>query len=136
MKRLLYFLLFLLILSNCKDNKVDKNEILTQIIGKWHSIEMEEIVQGEKKWEPIPAAKQVDVSFSFDGEMLNSDRQPGCCPPSALIINGTLFNIKLTAANAYPCLTVHCGKTPPLPVEVGGDVMIVGDQKRVKYIRY
>ncbi|MDQ6480792.1 hypothetical protein [Dyadobacter sp. LHD-138] len=136
MKRLLYFLLFLLFLSNCKDNKADESEILKLVIGKWHSIETEEIVAGEKKWQPIALAKQSDVSFSFDGVMLNKDNEPGCCPSSALRINGALFNIKSTGVNSYPCLTILCGETPPLPVEVGGDVMIVGDQKRVKYVRY
>jgi Zn-dependent M16 (insulinase) family peptidase len=135
MKRLLYFSLFLLFLSNCKDNKADESEILSQITRKWRLIEIEETIQDEKKWQPVAVEDQVEVSFSFDGKTLNMDSEPGCCPPSALIINGTLFNIKFTAISTHPCPAILCGEVPPLNVEVNENVMTISGGQRVKYVR-
>jgi hypothetical protein len=136
MKRLVYFSLFLLFLSNCKEDKVDKSEVLKLIIGKWHSIEVEERVQENKMWRPIPAEKQVDIAFSFDGAILTTDREPGCCPPSAFKINGILFDIKSSAVNTYPCMTVLCGDIPALQVEINEDEMIISNGIGVRYARY
>ncbi|WP_254562575.1 hypothetical protein [Dyadobacter diqingensis] len=135
MKRLLYFSLFLLFLSNCKNNKADESEILSQIIGKWRLIEIEETILEEKKRRPVAVKDQVEISFGFDGKTLDMGREPVCCPPSAIEVNGTLFNVKSTSANAYSCLAVRCGNVPPLLVDLNEDVMIITNGRRLKYVR-
>ncbi|WP_254562574.1 hypothetical protein [Dyadobacter diqingensis] len=135
MKQLLYFSLFLLFLSNCKNNKADESEILSQIIGKWRLIEIEETILEEKKWRPVAVKDQLEISFGFDGKTLNMDSEPGCCPSSAMIVNGVLFNIKFTAASTRPCPAILCGEVPPLNVDVSENVMIFSGGQRVKYVR-
>ncbi|WP_159470631.1 hypothetical protein [Dyadobacter sp. 3J3] len=139
MKRLFYIPLLLILLLNCKKDKIDTqpDEIMKPLVGKWHLTETEETVNGKKMWVPVTLTT-VYVTFRFDGILLDEKEMVGCCATKIYNINNTKFEvIPRAAVPYYDCSTVYCAACPSYDIEFNGNEMIISrcNSARSKYIR-
>ncbi|WP_229214307.1 hypothetical protein [Dyadobacter flavalbus] len=147
MKRLLYLPLYFLVLLSCsKDSQEVQSaaEFLNagsgSFAGSWKLTEKEKVtIDDQKIWEPVSASQQYTMILRYDGVILNADGKPACCPPTSLIINDHLLDIKPQSPipTNEACELVNCINCLTWEIEFTGNQMIVTacNSPRMKFVR-
>lgn len=141
MKRLLYFSLFLLTLSNCKDDAdaVPQNLSTQSLPGKWLLTETEQTINGKQVWQAANIARPEYIIFRSDGVILNEKEEANCCSPTVLNINNKKFEIIPQQPVNYTedCSQIFCGSCPVWDIEMKGNEMIISkcQTPRSRYVR-
>lgn len=141
MKKLLYALMFSLVLVACKSDDPKPEPEIAAIAHRWKLIASEKMVDGKKNWVPVDGEPYY-ISFRFDGLILESNGLPPCCSPKAYYLNGVLFEVKPkleVPPNTY-CMSVDCIGCKTWDIEQTGNELIISlcepfSDRRSKYIR-
>ena len=140
MKKLLYALMFSLVLVACKSDDPKPAMEIEGIVGSWKYVATEQIVNESPTW--VAVSGDYNITFRKDGVMTDSRGLPDCCAPMAYKVNGLWFKIKNETAQEIfqQCGLVDCTGCRTWNIEQTGDELIIfsGCEPRVivsKYIR-
>jgi hypothetical protein len=129
MKRLLYFSVILLFLSNCKNDSdaVSMDFMPQSVPGKWLLTETEQTVNGKQVWQAANVVQPEYIIFRSDGVILNEKEEASCCSPQILNVNNKQFEIKPQQPVNFTqdCSQIFCGSCPVWDIELKGDEMII-----------
>jgi len=129
-----------LLLLNCKDKESEPLPAIKDIYGTWRLEAYERTANGEKTWELVPVSEQpYEITFRFDGVILNDKGLPACCTPDSYKLNGVPFKIepKEKLEQNPQCNLVDCISSK-WEIEQNDDELIISliDTSPVRRSRY
>jgi hypothetical protein len=126
MKKLLFILIIPFVLVACKKDDPDPEQGIISLVGSWKHTAYGNVVNGETVWVPIEIEPR-QISFRFDGLILDSMGLPACCAPKAYYVNGELFEVKPKAKVPIneQCAFVNCISCDTWSIEQTGNELIL-----------
>lgn len=136
MKRLLFLLLTILFLTECKNEKIDP--LIASIEGRWHIVAFEKEVNGQKVWVEDSTYNPGQILVRNDGAILYPDGLNICCLSNNYIINGVPRKIDYPQTNVQ-CYLSSCIDCKSLSINLIDDKLYIGfcgpNSARTKYER-
>ncbi|GAB3167819.1 hypothetical protein [Telluribacter humicola] len=138
------YIIFVLLIWGCTTKEDVSPEVVKPLVGTWRVAAYEKTVNDEMEWVELPIENTYKLQFREDGVVLDEAGLPICCGPSALRINGTLFQIK--PATSLPdnptCQLVNCAicEVWDITLNQGGQEFIfecpsLGSSHKTRYVR-
>ena len=138
MRRLLYAVIFLIILFGCKKDDPEPVAEIKPLAGSWDLKAIEKINNGVATWENVSVLDASYLTFRFDGVLMDSNGKPECCPPDLLVINGSKVHVKpLADMTNERCILADCNGCAAWNIQINGSELILKtcNPSRLKYIR-
>jgi hypothetical protein len=132
MKKLLFLLVLMNMLSNCKKDNTDPSPVIENIVGKWRIEANEQEVNGVNVWVNVPDSTAYSISFRFDGVILDNSGLPACCVPDRYYVNEVLFKVIPKAkldVNPVCAYSLCIADPAPWNITQNGDELIINERK-------